>query len=183
MLIFSLPPYSGTNYSDSSVSNNTWYTRSGSTQTPVYSENWQSTSSATFDLTGVQIEVGSQATPFEHRSFGEELALCQRYYQQSYAHGTVAGTATNTNRVIRFVDATQSYAGHWIAFKTEMRVAATGTPYSPGTGTVNKIRSDSADHPAVFGQSATHGMHAYANNSSIGTSNGLNLHYKADAEL
>ena len=35
-----------------------------------------------FFLTGVQLEVGEQATPFEHRSFGEELALCQRYYQQ-----------------------------------------------------------------------------------------------------
>ena len=34
----------------------------------------------TFFLTGLQIEVGSQATPFEHRSVGEELALCQRYY-------------------------------------------------------------------------------------------------------
>ena len=33
-------------------------------------------------ITGVQMEIGSQATPFEHRSFGEELALCQRYYQQ-----------------------------------------------------------------------------------------------------
>ena len=31
-------------------------------------------------ITGIQMEVGSQATPFEHRSFGEELALCQRYY-------------------------------------------------------------------------------------------------------
>jgi len=34
-----------------------------------------------FFITGVQLEVGSQATPFEHRSFGEELGLCQRYYQ------------------------------------------------------------------------------------------------------
>jgi len=36
-------------------------------------------------ITGLQMEVGSQATPFEHRSLGEELALCQRYYQQSDA--------------------------------------------------------------------------------------------------
>jgi len=38
------------------------------------------TGSATWYCTGVQLEVGNQATPFEHRSFGEELALCQRYY-------------------------------------------------------------------------------------------------------
>jgi len=38
--------------------------------------------SGTIDFTGVQLEVGSVATPFEHRSFGEELALCQRYYQE-----------------------------------------------------------------------------------------------------
>ena len=38
------------------------------------------TTSSTFFLAGVQLEVGEQATPFEHRSFGEELALCQRYY-------------------------------------------------------------------------------------------------------
>ena len=42
--------------------------------------NVMATNGATFYLTGVQLEVGDTATPFEHRSFGEELALCQRYY-------------------------------------------------------------------------------------------------------
>ena len=45
------------------------------------------TDNATWQLTGVQLEVGDypNPTPFEHRSFGEELALCQRYY---YLHAS-----------------------------------------------------------------------------------------------
>jgi hypothetical protein len=37
------------------------------------------------EFTGLQVELGKVATPFEHRSYGEELALCQRYYQRSNA--------------------------------------------------------------------------------------------------
>ena len=42
----------------------------------------------TFHITGVQLEVGSVATPFEHRSFGEELVLCHRYLNALLAYGT-----------------------------------------------------------------------------------------------
>jgi len=42
-----------------------------------------------FYITGIQLEVGSQATAFEHLSVGEELALCQRYF---YRHGDLSGT-------------------------------------------------------------------------------------------
>jgi hypothetical protein len=42
--------------------------------------------SGTFDLTGVQLEPGPVATPFEQRPIGTELALCQRYYQAQYVH-------------------------------------------------------------------------------------------------
>ena len=40
-----------------------------------------------FFITGVQMEIGSQATNFEHRSFGEELALCSRYFQGTIGSG------------------------------------------------------------------------------------------------
>ena len=40
------------------------------------------TAGATWQITGVQLELGKVATPFEHRSYGEELALCQRYYTE-----------------------------------------------------------------------------------------------------
>lgn len=45
------------------------------------------TNGATFYITGVQLEVGSTATPFERRQYGQELALCRRYYQKLNAGG------------------------------------------------------------------------------------------------
>jgi hypothetical protein len=50
------------------------------------------TNGATWYITGVQLEVGSVATPFERRDYGRELAMCQRYYEKSYAVDTAVGT-------------------------------------------------------------------------------------------
>jgi len=69
----------GTTYSSSDSDTETWVTgsnRYANTMTTT----WYTTNDATLEITGVQLEVGSTATDFEHRSFADELALCQRYY-------------------------------------------------------------------------------------------------------
>ena len=48
-------------------------------------------------MTGVQLEVGSKATPFEHESYGQTLAKCQRYYLRVIAHTTNGRMATAGN--------------------------------------------------------------------------------------
>ena len=73
--------YCGTDYTSSSANNDQWQAYSGSIfggkdQTTT----WYTTNDATFEITGVQLEVGDTATSFEHRSFGEELRRCQRYF-------------------------------------------------------------------------------------------------------
>jgi hypothetical protein len=63
-----------------SISLNAWGAYNSSVRTPNQTSTWYTTNDATFEITGVQLEVGDQATDFEHRTFGEVLALCQRYY-------------------------------------------------------------------------------------------------------
>ena len=82
-----LVAFYGTNKTGS-VSLNTWGTFSGSTITPDMTSTWYTTNDATLEITGVQLEVGSVATDFEHRSFAQELELCKRYCQVLSAGGT-----------------------------------------------------------------------------------------------
>ncbi len=70
------------------------------------------------EITGIQLEVGSQATPFEHRSFGEELGLCQRYYYQHVMGGTSGPRAQQYHANYKLYD-------DW--FPVTMRAAPTGT--------------------------------------------------------
>ena len=86
-LIIRIVPFYGTTYTDSGAINNAWQNYSSSTITPDYATTWFLTNGATFELTGVQLEVGTQATAFEHRTYAEEIQLCKRYYQRLPGYG------------------------------------------------------------------------------------------------
>jgi hypothetical protein len=67
---------------------------------PTGQVNVISTLNATWQITGVQLEVGSQATSFEYRPYGTELQLCQRYYQTT---GSITGVGANSSVFQGFV--------------------------------------------------------------------------------
>ena len=69
------------------LTQNQWATFDSDLRYPNYTSTWYTTNDATFEITGVQLEVSDHATDFEHRSFGQELALCKRYYNRFTAGG------------------------------------------------------------------------------------------------
>ena len=82
-----------------SVTLNQWAAYDSSARLPDMTSTWYTTNDATFEITGLQLEVGSQATPFEHLSFGEDLILCQRYFYKTYNYNDAPGTADFTGTI------------------------------------------------------------------------------------
>ena len=76
-----------------------------------------------FLLTGVQLEVGSVVTDFEHRSFGQELALCQRYCYVLIRHDGVMTGAQSLGGTASFYSPDNAYMG--INFPVTMRATPT----------------------------------------------------------
>ena len=86
------------------------------------------TNSATFYVTGVQLEKGSTATPFEQRLYTTELQLCQRYFEMSFSQGVAPANAANDSLIPTIIYyATNSAATQTIVFRVEKRVAPTGS--------------------------------------------------------
>ena len=137
----------------------------------------------TFFMTGVQLEVGSQATPFEHRSFAEELALCERYFYMTYPYGATIGAASGESFLGRFLDGTQSYGSIQVP-SVNMRAAPTKVIYNTATGTVSQIRTDTQNVAAgITGTGTKGGGWIYVNAVSVGTSVSVKAHLTMDAEL
>ena len=71
--------HAGSTYSGGSYTANTWASTVTNTRASGIDSFFSSTDNELF-ITGLQMEIGDVATPFEHRSFGDELSACQRYH-------------------------------------------------------------------------------------------------------
>jgi hypothetical protein len=143
------------------------------------------TLNATWYITGVQLEVGTQATAFTTAggSYGAELALCQRYFQTSY-QGSAVGSATTTNAIGFWYASTSNYSNLVVYLRTTMRSQPTVTLYSPVTGASSKMDVNfTGDVNANAQYLSSNAFQAYINNVSVAAGTNTQFHYAASIEL
>ena len=155
-------PFQGTDYTDAGVTLNAWAAYASGTKAPNYTSTWFTTNNATFEMTGLQLEVGSVATDFEHRSFAQELALCQRYYFLF-----CEGTNKELNVAWYF---NSSHISFLLRYPTTMRAAPTLTVAS-GTNYYILYRNGSNDQFDNFASEfiSTEQMSCFKNSGVSGT--------------
>jgi len=137
----------------------TWQTLDNADRYVGQTVNILDSTSNNFYLTGVQLEVGEQATPFEHRSFGDELARCQRYYWQT--NRLDFGPSLGSGNVGNF--------RQFINFPTEMREAPTVT--------VGTFASESGSFTPSVASISTRVLH---HSFEVGTSSQANARVRGD---
>ena len=141
--------HAGSTYTSGTLNSDAWAASVNGNRAAGIDSFFSSTSNTLF-ITGVQLEVGDKATPFEHRSFGEELTLCQRYYWKSFNHDTApANNIANSNNLH-----SDGY-GSWTSYDT----ANARTPYiyhpvamrsGPTITLYSSERANTAGKTAIF---------------------------------
>jgi len=194
---------SGTWYSDNAIGMGVLFsmgsgsTKSGTANTwagvnytqPTGSVALVATASATWQVTGVQLEKGSTATQFDYRQYGTELALCQRYYSKSYPQATVPGTSSHVlGAVTLFTSSTSS--GYMVGnspFPVVMRTNPTVTVYGCGgtAGTVTQGDTTSTLTGAAANQVGDRAFSLQNTSGGTWTPNGnlIYMNWSATAEL
>lgn len=146
------------------------------------------TNGATWQVTGVQFELGTQATTFETRSYSKELLMCQRYYEKSWAQGTPVGSSsTGVQLAFRSYNQSTTFAIITGTFKVTKRTNSPTMVGYDSNGRAGKCNiNDSITDPNnitltgcnPFGDSSFSAQLNYSPNF-----NGYSLAWSADAEL
>ena len=140
--------HAGSNLTSGTFAVNTWNDAVTANRVAVdgFTSILDSTSRTLF-ITGVQMEIGATATEFEHRTFGTELALCQRYLQSSWSQGSAIGSAidaaANSVQMSWGSSNSSSIAGQAFVLPVAMRAAPTLVTYDLAL-TTGKITSQAA---------------------------------------
>ena len=152
-------------------------------QTTASQTNWMATVANTFQITAIQIEAGSKATPFQLATgtFTTELAACQRYYQKTYAQATAPATTTAIGSMNGVNSGTTLIIGLG-RLPVVMRTAPTITLYSSATGATGQVRSGGADVAATVADVGDGGI-GYLSATGLVAGGNSTIHYAALGEL
>jgi hypothetical protein len=135
--------------------------------------------------TKIMLNSGSKASNFARagRDIGDELAMCQRYFEKSYEIGDSPGTPGGFGGSVSFHNSTATNdSRNYTPYKVTKRVSATANFWNPVTGAANSFRSD-AGADIGGGVVSTAGSHGFKLSSGSVTVATLHYHYAADAEL
>ena len=126
--------FMGTDDTDSGNTMNQWAAYNSSNQMPDNTPTWYTTNSATWEITGMQLEVGDTATSFEHRLLSDELLRCYRYYYRLKGED-------NKTYMIGMSDNDNVNIYGFFNFPVEMRIPPTSIEQN-GTASHYKVRRD-----------------------------------------
>ena len=144
------------------------------------------TNGATLQLAGVQLELGSVATDFEHRSFGQELALCMRYYETHNSLATAKstdGSLTSYWSTVTSNDSNTLVIPTGIIYKVPKRASPTVTIYNPGnTATAARVSAQGTERTVTATYGGANALtRIYVSGASAG--NYVTYNWEASAEL